>query len=858
MRHRNRIPVALGALAAAVSSSAVELTRVGDSWHVSNACYVATYDLTNGGMLRRLGYGGDSRNVYGTFEVTTDGQKEVFNGRPHDAGLTTGSRGAKAFKSEVLVETVESVVLRFSWALPDGGRVSETIFSDDTPLVRHLVDVDWKRSICSVTARLQTLEMKGMKSVFLPENRWFSGVYMQGQRSALPRWKYATDGTFGFGFVADEDVPWDHFDFQARARAPKSWGDQVMMTLVRNDLSGVPVPGRTQVRYSTVYTPDAKRAFSIASQELKSAPAVQLCDIVPDRVFSERGHRNGLTTTLVNNTKEKQSVKAVVELSTGLDTVTKVSEETLTLEPGEMRVYRKDWSYPDGVEWGVASRISVLAADGRLLDSRSDVVSVSDRGFAAAGCGIINTKMAAQEGMADAWADVMRRTYIGMFEYYIWSPSCWDPDRKAGLAPVADEWDPVSEHSSTRPHVTKKYLKRLVEASHERGIHVYSWITGLVNYRMAVAHPDKFQYCRNGQLQIYSGKVHGKDRFAVAKIAPYTVEDSADWGDQMADSVDMFGWDGCRWDWGFLPCAPNDPLYMNELGLDPEKFVWYDWKGRRSTDLYPDPDTTGAECLKAWRAAVNRRHPRFVYTTNLHATKEAFENTPKYLAEATRDGMALLEYLIGFTRDVKTYQAFGSRLAADSMRCRRNGSHTEVGHVSAFQEWSVGGQMARYVCGAAGSKWWGNPSDYRYWTSKHRSLPFAIRFSEYFFGLDFVRHEAEDAVKAVKVLNGNGLFWKEFVYSRPKDGGRELICHVINVKPETICLQKQADVTPVTDLRVEVRPCAREKVVEAWGLVPGDEPKAIRLKLDGTVATLPRLEEAAVVLFRLSKKEAVP
>ena len=116
-----------------------------------------------------------------------------------------------------------------------------------------------------------------------------------------------------------------------------------------------------------------------------------------------------------------------------------------------------------------------------------------------------------------------------------------------------------------------------------------------------------------------------------------------------------------------------------------------------------------------------------------------------------------------------------------------------------------------------------------------------------------MRYEAEDAVKAVTVLNDDNLFWKEFVYSRPKNNGRELICHVINVNPETICLVKQPDVRPVADVKVEAHPLAGERVVEAWGMVPGDEPVAIRLALDGNVATLPRLDEAALVLFRIVK-----
>ena len=838
------------ALMAVCAAGAVEIRESAEKYVVTNPHYALTFEAKKGWTLRSVAYGGDRRNVFLSLHTSNDGQHEVFNGRPHDAPLVHG-QGSAAVTAEVVSKAADKVVVRFAWKLPDGGEVKELVTFDDTPVVRYAVDYGWVRSAYELNAFLQSLQINPGKTVFLPENRTFTGVYMKGERSILPRWKYLTDGKFGVGLVAPYGEAWDHFDFQARTQATgtAAWGPQTLIWLKSDALANRPAPGKGSFRFAAVFTKDAALAFKSAVAELKGAPAVQLCDIEPDKVFSEKGKRNGLTTTIVNNTAEERTVKTVVELCTGLADVRKISEETLTLKPGEMRVYKKDWDYPEGFEWGVASRVKVYDGD-TLLDARSDVVSVADRGFAAAGCGIVNCKANGQDGAEIAWADELRRTYIGMVEYYMWSPSTWDPDRKAGQAPVADSWNPVSEHSATKTVLTKKFLKGFIDNCHQRGIHVYDWITGLVNYRQAVAHPEMFQYAKNGQLLLYSGKVHGKERHAVAKIAPYTVEQAAEWGDQTADSVDMFGWDGCRWDWGFLPCAPNDPLYMNELGLDPEKFTWYDWKGRPSTELYPDPDTVGTECLKAFRAAVNKRHPKFVDTANAHTSADAFRLTPKYMKERTRDSLALNEYLMAFTGRNKTYRSWGDELAEANMRGRENGSHSEVGHISGFLENSVGGQLARFVCGAAGSKWWGGPADYRYWTAKHRSLPFAMRFSEYFFGLDFVRFTPEEAEKLVKVESASPLYWKPFVYARTKDGRREMIAHVVNCPPDKIIYEKQADVKPVTDLAVTAPEQDGKAPTEAWAMLPGDEPVAVKLALDGRTARVPKLEEACCVLFR--------
>ena len=74
-----------------------------------------------------------------------------------------------------------------------------------------------------------------------------------------------------------------------------------------------------------------------------------------------------------------------------------------------------------------------------------------------------------------------------------------------------------------------------------------------------------------------------------------------------------------------------------------------------------------------------------------------------------------------------------------------------------------------------------------------------------------------------------------------------------NVNGDDHIRVKQADVKPFAGLPARVFPAAGEKLAEAWGLVPGDEPKAIRLAVEDGRATLPRMEEAASFVFRFGK-----
>ena len=78
--------------------------------------------------------------------------------------------------------------------------------------------------------------------------------------------------------------------------------------------------------------------------------------------------------------------------------------------------------------------------------------------------------------------------------------------------------------------------------------------------------------------------------------------------------------------------------------------------------------------------------------------------------------------------------------------------------------------------------------------------------------------------------------------------------HVVNTKPDGYISVLQPKPAPVQNLVARARPKAGEALKEAWGLVPGDEPKAVELAVsaDGS-AVLPRLEETASFVFRFAK-----
>lgn len=856
MMSRTKMVFACALAAVATQASAVGLVRKSGKFVVTNGHYSATFNPKCGGSLTHLAYPGMSAFlVSGRFTCGYDGQCEKYEKRAQSAIRKIDQHTQQA-EAEVVREGSDAVVLRFSWKLDGNDTAVQTVSFDDSALIRFEQRLAFSRPIGHAAYRLFSQEAEPPKAVFLPEGRNFTGVWTDGQRSRFPRWKFMTDGKVSFGLVADDDSGWDCFNFFARTKS-RDWGDMGQIELCRLPMADLPCPGEATLRFGLLATKWKAVAFDAAQSALPANPPMQLCDIEPDLVRCAVGGENGLRTTLVNNTKAKRKATVRVELVSGLGDTRTVREETVSLGPREMREWRARWKNDPSVEWGVASRVVLRDEDGRELDRRADVTTVADSSKAAVMFYIINPGFGGQSGQEAAWADALRRSYIGAYEYYVWTPSTWDPTRKAGLTPVADEWHPMTESSGTsRLVIRKQFLKDIVKFSHDRGIAVYAWITGLTNYRMAYAYPDMFQYCRNGQLSIYSGKMHGKSRFAVAKLAPYTVDVARDWGEQMADSVDMFGWDGCRWDWSFLPCSPNDPLYQPLLLTAPEKLEWFNSKGESCFKLYPNQDVIAAKLHDAWVAAVTNRHPEFVTAWNMNASRGIFERNPTYMDTLTKDGIGLLEYLLNISGKYPTPAEWARPLTEDTQRARRNGCQTTVGHMSnKVNEGTPGEQAAKMTCVFSGSKWLGGPKEYRYWGAPRRSFAFAVRFAEYFYSPEFRQLAPDRRAAEVKVdAGGRDVFWNEFVFERRRGSRRDVLVDILNASGNAYFVCRQRFPAPVEGLTVEVAAQPGERLVSAHALLPGDEPVAVALAVDGGRITLPRFEEGASLVCTFDRE----
>lgn len=835
------------ALTTLCTLSAVELVEEQNKLIICNKHYRITFNKLKGYTISHVAVGSIAQPFYSNLIFSYDGQQKKYDARPHSSRPDI-AQSAQKVSYKILSQNEECIKLRFSWVFTSDGTVEQTVTFTNTPVIEFETQVGFKQALHNMYYEFYSNNMNPEKTFFYPGNVYVPGVKDLGAMSATPHYKFSTDGRMGFGLIAPENQKWEKFVYFSQIPGP-FMATLVKIQLHREKLHHEPIPGQITSRHFLVLGPDAQKAEALCRAQLPNLPEIEIVEQNIEKVISKIGGENAVSAMIVNHGREPRTFEVRPHLEWGIDSRKDLPTTSMTLMPGEVKKYQTNWTFDRNIKWGVAVHLSIIC-DGKVIDHKADTTSVTNFAPAAAGVGVYNPGFCYQDRHVKAWADQMKRTFLGVVEYYGWAEGTWDPSGKIGLAHKGEIIEPHTDQTvAFRRKYTKKFLTGFIDESHKQGIHIYSWITGLLNYKIGLENPKFIQYCENGQPSIYAGRIWDGTRFAVVKIAPYDIKTSAEWGRQMVESIKMFKWDGCRWDWGFVPSEPNDPLFHGAANVP----SWYNYQGKSAKTLYPDPDKVGAECLAAWREEVEAFKPDFVYSTNCRVDEMSFGRVPQYNKVMTKNSLLLLEYLMNLTQPGwNTFEKWGKHLTTDTQRVRPNGAQTEVGLMHRLNE-STSEQIARYVCYASGCKWWGGPAEYRYWGQKRRSMPFMIRFAEYFFDNNFMLLPENRRNSEVSVSPEKELFFRQFIYERPKDNGREMTVHIINIRPDLYISMYQPEIQTKKNVKISVKLHRDEKITSAFALVPGPVPHAIPLTLEKNQVTLPQLDEAAVIVFRMTK-----
>ena len=813
---------------------AVTITEKNGVFTIRNQSYSITYSRGSawGGVVQVKG-GSCMLIPYLWLDTELEKYSERKNPKP-----VMVNRRKLSVSAKIKENTETKAVLELSFKF-NGGTFTETITFDDTPVIRYDVDIDHQVRLHLHSLKL-LINSHSKDAVFLPDNKQVPGYPVYGNVVSGKTWRGFWDPKWNIcaimGITDDRNLAGIEYGMNGKKDGKAVDHAEVSTTSVPLAQKGK--SGRQKLSYTVIVSSQKDVAVKTAGELYgkKDSPYIFAYDT--EKLIVRPGQGNSLLVQLRNPGKA-QEVTLKTSLIYSLNSEKIIDTRKVKLAADEIRDMKISCKLPKEAQRGMLFRTELLDASGKKLDTAQEFFSVTNFAPRDASFGVTNADILYLEGQIEAQTGGFKRRYVGGFEYY-----CWAKSVIGALAPEEDSWIPNTEHSVDKV-LTKQFVKKMIAHSQSQGVGVYSWITGLWDYHYAFRYPERMQYNKDGQPNIYSGKYYpdGRRR-AVVKPHMFTPERAAEWGREMADSVDMFGWDGCRWDWSFCPNLLSDPLFMGDHADD-----WYDWKGVPSSKLFPDPDQTSVDCLKAWRKAVEERHPTFIYGTNYGSRPVLMKMNPKYKVESARNALTLFEDMAAYSKkEWSTFQLWGEELVRRIDQIRPYGAAPAVGFMSGLPPNSVSHNLARYTTIACGIKWWdSNIISIDMLTDQVRNR-FLLRYAEWLYHKDFLHPEK----LSVKIAGQDKILYETFVRERKVKGGREIILPVLNLPEDNGYICQYHDIPPVKkNLEVSVDLKKGETIGTVWLMTPQQPEKAVALDCKNGKFRIPELVDFCTVLIQI-------
>ena len=424
-------------------------------------------------------------------------------------------------------------------------------------------------------------------------------------------------------------------------------------------------------------------------------------------------------------------------------------------------------------ELGYALVAEYAAANGADRNEASEYFTIASNYLRVAVSGWLGERDmgAYNEAALRAKVEKNKTNYVNMCESFAWAE-----EDMVGMSPATEYWF----SGQTCYQMSRKGLRRLFELAHESGIAVVSYgkfvMSGYLGWKTAYDYPNdhKGQYgypvgmwegvdsivldrFRNKEFAIYGHGPNVKgNRFdpwwqAFLPINPDpTPRMSRVAAEEVIRSVNMFGWDGIRWD--------GQMRGGGQCGGDGQ----YDAAAARRTQAL----------VRYFEEIVNTPFPRFGHGYNYLMVQQrpgydwALEDYE--LDELSRNGGLLMNESIGNATD-GPYDAIARNLQVEGDLCRERSVYF-LGISSAMgpRDWMVEAAL----WSAAGARSYGCKlrEHARYYT----------RYAQY--TLDERLRRLVTPEKILSPVATTRLWWQPFVYETPLENGtRRLVVNFLNI-----------------------------------------------------------------------------
>lgn len=712
------------------------------------------------------------------------------------------------------------------WACPAGSVTRTLWFADGMPGI----GVRYRAHITSPVEQL-AYRLASRDGEFFTHCRFYPGdgerVLSLGGETArhtpTPSLAYLYDGRTGFGLTAGVTE-----GISAIAHTIEPGANRVQIDAYGPPLRWTPVPYDVEMSFRVVLGPPPANALELHRTTAPRLDPVEIVDLEVDRLILRPDEEGTARVTVSNNTAQPRHVRLFASVDTGIAGTIGLPEQSLELRPAEFVQVPVQWQRLG--EGGFGLQVRLLAADGALLDRAVEYFAVADNFSRVGQMVVYNPGWMNQDWQVDRQIELARENCVGTIEY-----CCWAPDQVYDLTPDTEQFEPHTESQAAyTASLTRSFLQALIRRAHDNGLRVLAMGTGLASLQGAREHPEQMMYTPDGQMYLHSGALHDGRRYNAVGAHVFTPERITAWANEMAASVDMFGWDGVRFDWNFFPLSPQDPLHLGDAAAGDDA-AWHDWQGRSARDLFADPDATAAELCRLWRDTVAQRHPRFVYHGSMTVDEAVRRRLPRYTETVCAGSDLLHEALSDVTVNYPTWREWAEALTNSTRVIRPLGGQPSVGLMRGYAPGSVAHRVMQYCMMAAGFHWYGDAGARHSIDDTWFRLRHAMRFSDYFYGQDFIPMADPAQNITVSGRDVDRVLWEPFAYAREVDGRTETLIHLVNLPQSDYIIQRHELPSVKRDLSVSTAVPNGQRVTACHLLVPDPEPhaEAIEFAPDG-------------------------
>ena len=773
----------------------------------------------------------------------------------HDSGFqaepTQGARSAESVAIDIQGAGTEQVVIERKWSLDVGNIVETTTFAADARSFDRRVVLEATKPVAELYAESRcTQKPISSRVIFLPEEERITGStaghpYME---------TYDPQTGIGFGFKPIAGITrLGRFAFGD----PERGDDRHPLHTSRNYcgvmvyapvLSYEPTPAQHVIEYTAYMSTKNERPFEV------KWPDVELRKAWPKKMVARPAEGNLLDIAIRNRTDQRRPVHLLVTLRHGLDAQQTLVDKRFTLRSDmdnklQYVINTEDMRF--GVE--VETRLTDLSND--QVQTKTEYFTVWPRYYRVSPLmGIHNCGGA--RGVLARSVPNERRGYVGVTEIYNWPRNS------------VFDMTPDTEWYLTGPYYfnswSRQYLKDYIDACHESGMGVVSWAQGMVEICDAMNYPQYLQYTAKGQFLSDRHKIFQDGAAQTQGVLPPGVTENMavgvnfnapglcrGWGQEMAASCRMFGWDGVRFDGPaprFISGQPVDPLKWEEAASASGR----DFDGKPL--VYPagtDVDAISLKRFKAWLEETRKGNPRFELGMNIghgitRDADTAMENETIYDEWAKclqysgdNDAMWLHEGALGTTHaNWRTWPTWTEKLMGLFRITQELGGVCTVGHI----RWLPPAldRTRAYVAFSSGHRLAYVESDEHSYSTGDRfdAVEFAVRFGEFLFAPDHQLLPIDQ--DRVTVTGHERLHWNQFVRRRELTNGQtECVVHIVNLpEDDTIVAHKEMP-APRRNTTVQFTLDDGQDVEGTWVLLP-KPPRAVPVehRVEGNKVTV--------------------